>query len=74
MDCSPPASSVHGMGGATVLEWVPIPSPGNLPNPGIELGSPVLQAYSLPSEPPRKFPSNGAYYSQIHLPSEPSVT
>ena len=27
------------------------PSPGNLPNPGIELGSPALQADSLPSEP-----------------------
>ena len=28
-----------------------IPSPGNLPNPGIELRSPTLQADSLPSEP-----------------------
>ena len=27
------------------------PSPGNLPNPGIEPGSPALQADSLPSEP-----------------------
>ena len=27
-------------------------SPGNLPNPGIEAGSPALQADSLPSEPP----------------------
>ena len=32
----------------------PFPSPGNLPNPGIEPGSPVLQADSLPSEPPGK--------------------
>ena len=31
---------------------LPFPSPGDLPNPGIELGSPVLQADSLPSEPP----------------------
>ena len=30
------------------------PSPGDLPNPGIELGSPVLLADSLPSEPPGK--------------------
>ena len=30
---------------------LPIPSPGYLPNPGIELGSPVLQADSLSSEP-----------------------
>ena len=32
----------------------PFPSPGDLPNPGIETGSPALQAYSLLSEPPRK--------------------
>ena len=30
------------------------PSPGDLPNPGIEPGSPVLQAASLLSEPPGK--------------------
>ena len=29
-------------------------SPGDLPNPGIEPGSPALQADSLPSEPPGK--------------------
>ena len=33
---------------------VPFPSPGDLPNPGIELGSPALQADFLPSEPPGK--------------------
>ena len=31
-----------------------IPSPGNLPNPRVEVGSPALQAGSLPSEPPGK--------------------
>ena len=30
------------------------PSPGDLPNPGIEPGSPALQADSLLSESPRK--------------------
>ena len=30
------------------------PLPGDVPNPGIELGSPKLQADSLPSEPPGK--------------------
>ena len=29
------------------------PSPGDLPNPGIEPGSPVLQADALLSEPPQ---------------------
>ena len=31
---------------------MPFPSPGDLPDPGIEPGSPVLQADSLPSAPP----------------------
>ena len=29
---------------------LPFPSPGDLPNPGIEPGSPALQANSLPTE------------------------
>ena len=33
---------------------LPFPSPGDIPDPGIEPGSPVLQANSLPSEPPGK--------------------
>ena len=33
---------------------LPFPSPGDLPNPGIEPGSPSLQADALPSEPPGK--------------------
>ena len=32
---------------------LPFPSPGDLPNPGVEPGSPALQADSLPSEPLR---------------------
>ena len=31
---------------------LPVPFPGDLPDPGIEPGSPILQADSLPSEPP----------------------
>ena len=37
---------------------LPFPSPGDLPNPGIEPGSPALQADALPSEPPGKGLSN----------------
>ena len=33
---------------------LPIPSPGDLPNLGIEHGPPALQVDSLPSEPPGK--------------------
>ena len=33
---------------------LPFPSPGDLPNPGIDPGFPTLQADSLTSEPPGK--------------------
>ena len=33
---------------------MPFPSPGDLPNPGIEPGSPALYTDTLPSESPRK--------------------
>ena len=36
---------------------LPFPSPGDLPSPGIEPGSPALQAGTLPSEPPGKLQS-----------------
>ena len=39
---------------AKILEWVAMPPPGDLPNPGIELKSPILQMDSLPSDPPGK--------------------
>ena len=40
---------------------LPFPSPGNLPNPGIEPGSPALEADALTSEPP------GKMYQKIHI-------
>ena len=39
-DCGQPGSSVHGILQARILE--PFPSPGDLPDPGIEPKSPVL--------------------------------
>ena len=33
---------------------LPFSSPGDLPDPGIEPGSPTLEAEALPSEPPEK--------------------
>ena len=49
------APLVHGILQARILEWVAIPSPGDLPNPGIKHGSPALHADSLSSEPPECF-------------------
>ena len=48
--CNPMDCIVHGILQATILEWVAFPFSRDLPNPGIELGSPVLQVYSLPIE------------------------
>ena len=39
---------------ARILEWLPFPLPGDLPNPGIEPMSPALQEDSLPAEPSGK--------------------
>ena len=36
MDCNPPGSSVRGIFQAITLEWLPFPSPGDLPDPGIK--------------------------------------
>ena len=44
MDCSPPGSSVHGILQARILSELPFPSPEDLPDPGIELRFPALQA------------------------------
>ena len=33
------AASVHGILQARILEWVAMPSPGDLPDPGIKLAS-----------------------------------
>ena len=54
MDYSLPASSVHGFLQQENWSGQLFPSPGDLPNPGIEPRSPALQADSLTSEPPVK--------------------
>ena len=50
---------------------LPFPSPGDLPDPGIELRSPALQVGSLRSEPPRKLIPKP---SDSYLHSRPSPT
>ena len=51
MDCSAPRL-LYPWGFSRQEYWsvLPCPPPGDLPNPEIEPGSPVLQADSLPSE------------------------
>ena len=54
MDCSLLGSLVHGILQGRIQEWVAIPCPGDLPDPGTEPMSPALQVDSLPSELPGK--------------------
>ena len=48
------ASLSVGLSRPEYWSGLPLPSPGDLPDPGIEPRSPALQADSGPSEPPRK--------------------
>ena len=47
MDCDPPGSSSMGFSRQGYWSGLPFPSPGDLPTPGIEPWSPILQADSL---------------------------
>ena len=69
IDCILSGSSVHGILQERILEWVAMPFPGDLPDPGIEPGSPALLADSLLSESPGKSSFNQLYpskYCDIH--------
>ena len=48
---APPSMGVSRQG---YWSGLPFPSLGDLPDPGIEPGSPTLQAVALPAEPPGK--------------------
>ena len=74
LDYSLPVFSICRIFQARVLEWVPFSAPGDLPNPGIEPGSPALQEDALPSEPPICLTSHvynlgGIQTSQVPIPS-----
>ena len=52
---------------------LPFPSPGDIPNPGIEPMSPELQADSLPTEPSFILLSSASYNLFNHLSSGETV-
>ena len=54
MDCSHQSPLSMGFSRQEYWSGLPFPSPGDIPDPGIKLKSPALQADSLSSEPPRK--------------------
>ena len=49
MDYSPPGSSVHGFPRQEYWSGLQFPTPGDLPDQGIEATAPKLQAHSLSS-------------------------
>ena len=49
---------------------LPFPSPGDLPDPGIEPGSPAFQADALTSEPPGKPQRRESLPNPVFLPGE----
>ena len=55
--------TIHGILQVRIPEWVAFPFSNGLPNPGIELRSPSLQADSLSAEPQGK-PKNTGVGSQ----------
>ena len=46
-DCNPPGSPVHADFPGKNTSGLPCPPPGDLPNPGIEPGSPTLQVFTF---------------------------
>ena len=65
VNCNPPGSMEFS--GQEYRSGLPFPSPGDLPDPGIEPGSPALQADSLLSEPPGKLADtlSGGFFPHI---------
>ena len=51
---SPPGSSVHRIFQARIWSVLPFPTPGDLPDPGIEPGCPSLAGGFFTTEPPGK--------------------
>ena len=52
MDCNPPGSSVHGILQQEYRSGLPVPSPGDRPDPGIEPTSPALAGRFFTTQPP----------------------
>ena len=59
IDCSYQAPLSMGFSRRQYQSGLPFPSPGDLPNPGVEPESPALRADALPSEPPGKSHKEG---------------
>jgi len=65
---------VHGISQPRILEWIAIPPPGDLPNPGVEPVSPALAGRFFTTEPPGQ-PNKKAniYKPRRCLPQNPTT-
>ena len=66
LGCNLPGFSVHGISQARILEWVLFPSPGDVPDLGIEPRCPELQADSLPLNHLGSWESCYVHLNQMH--------
>ena len=65
--CNPPGSSVPGIFSQEYWSGLPLPSPGDIPDPGIELVSPVSPALAggFSTEPPGKPHMTPQFYNEV---------
>ena len=63
--CDPIDYIVYGILQVRILEWVAVPSPGDLTNPEIKPRYPTLHADSLPADSPGNPPP--AFFSTIAM-------
>ena len=64
--CNPMDYAGYGILQARILEWIVYPFSRDLPNPGIEPGSPALQADFLPAELSQKLIYLSIKYTLIY--------
>ena len=65
-DCSPPGSSSHGPLQERTLSGLPFPSPGDLPDPGMELVSPATPALAGAFFHHSAMRETHMYFSNLH--------
>ena len=79
IEFSPPASTIHGIFQARILEWVASSffrgssHLRDFPDPGIKPTSSILQADALPSELPRKSNNHDEIKSHIYQVGKPQT-
>ena len=69
MDYHPPGPSVHGVPRQEYQSGSPFPSPGDLPDPGIEPMSPAMAGGLVTTEPPGKPTPGIANQKSHHIPN-----